>query len=142
MRNVGAFLKDQRGPVWSVHPDQTVREALELLARHNIGALLVLRDAHLEGVFSERDYARKVVLEGRSSSDTRVSEIMATQVIHVSPEQSIEECMALMTNHHVRHLPVLDGDQLIGLISIGDVVREMLSAQQFLIDQLHQYIAG
>ncbi|NBS98450.1 MAG: CBS domain-containing protein, partial [Betaproteobacteria bacterium] len=115
MRNVGAFLKDQRGPVWSVHPDQTVREALELLARHNIGALLVLRDAHLEGVFSERDYARKVALEGRSSNDTRIAEVMTTHVIHVSPEHSIEACMELMTNHRIRHLPVLDGDQLIGL---------------------------
>ena len=142
MRNVGEFLKDQRGPVWSVHPDQTVREALELLARHNIGALLVLHDAHLAGVFSERDYARKVALEGRNSNDTRIAEVMTTEVIHVSPEHSIEACMELMTNHRIRHLPVLDGNQLIGLISIGDVVREMLAAQQFLIDQLHHYIAG
>jgi CBS domain-containing protein len=112
------------------------------MAQHNIGALLVMRGPRLVGVFSERDYARKVALLGRSSNQTQVSQVMSEKVISVSPKQMIEECMELMTNHHIRHLPVLQDDELLGLISIGDVVREMLTAQKFLIDQLHSYISG
>jgi CBS domain-containing protein len=96
----------------------------------------------LAGVFSERDYARKVALHGRSSHDTAVREVMSKSIISITPQHTIEECMELMTNHHIRHLPVLRGQQLVGLISIGDVVSEMLAAQKFLIDQLHSYIAG
>jgi len=142
MRTVGEFLKDRKGPIQSIQPDHTVREALELMAQHNIGALLVMEGPKLAGVFSERDYARKVALLGRNSSDTQVRQIMSNNVISVSPKQTIEECMELMTHHHIRHLPVLQDDQLLGLISIGDVVREMLTAQKFLIDQLHSYISG
>ena len=142
MRNVGEFLQDRRGPIWSIQPDQTVREALELMAKHNIGALLVQEGESLAGVFSERDYARKVALHGRSSHDTAVREVMSKSIISITPQHTIEECMELMTNHHIRHLPVLRGQQLVGLISIGDVVSEMLAAQKFLIDQLHSYIAG
>ena len=142
MRNVGEFLQDHRGPIWSIQPDQTVREALELMAEHNIGALLVQEGESLAGVFSERDYARKVALHGRSSHDTAVREVMSKSIISITPQHTIEECMELMTNHHIRHLPVLRGQQLVGLISIGDVVSEMLAAQKFLIDQLHSYIAG
>jgi CBS domain-containing protein len=142
MRTVGEFLQDRKGPMHSIEPYHTVREALELMAQHNIGALLVMAGPRLVGVFSERDYARKIALLGRSSSHTQVSQIMSGDVISVSPKQTIEECMELMTNHHIRHLPVLQEGQLLGLISIGDVVREMLAAQKFLIDQMHSYISG
>ena len=142
MRTVGEFLRDRKGPIQSIEPYHTVREALELMAQHNIGALLVTRGQRLVGMFSERDYARKVALLGRSSSHTQVSQVMSDKVISVSPRQTIEECMELMTHHHIRHLPVLQDDQLLGLISIGDVVREMLAAQKFMIEQLHSYISG
>lgn len=142
MRTVGEFLLDRNGPPHSIEPHHTVREALELMAQHNIGALLVIAGPRLVGVFSERDYARKVALLGRSSSHTQVSQVMSGKVISVSPKQTIEECMELMTHHHIRHLPVLREDQILGLISIGDVVREMLAAQKFMIDQLHSYISG
>jgi CBS domain-containing protein len=142
MRTVGEFLLDRNGPPHSIEPYHTVREALELMAQHNIGALLVIAGPRLVGVFSERDYARKVALLGRSSSHTQVSQVMSGKVISVSPKQTIEECMELMTHHHIRHLPVLREDQILGLISIGDVVREMLAAQKFMIDQLHSYISG
>lgn len=142
MRTVGEFLLDRNGPPHSIEPHHTVREALELMAQHNIGALLVIAGPRLVGVFSERDYARKVALLGRSSSHTQVSQVMSGKVISVSPKQTIEECMELMTHHHIRHLPVLREHQILGLISIGDVVREMLAAQKFMIDQLHSYISG
>jgi CBS domain-containing protein len=142
MRTVGEFLLDRNGPPHSIEPHHTVREALELMAQHNIGALLVIAGPRLVGVFSERDYARKVALLGRSSSHTQVSQVMSGKVISVSPKQTIEECMELMTHHHIRHLPVLREDQILGLISIGDVVREMLAAQKFMIDQLQSYISG
>jgi CBS domain-containing protein len=142
MRTVGEFLQDRKSPIQSIEPYQTVREALELMAQFNIGALLVMRGQRFVGMFSERDYARKIALLGRSSSQTQVSQVMSERVISVSPKQTIEECMELMTHHHIRHLPVLQDDQLLGLISIGDVVREMLTAQKFLIDQLHSYISG
>jgi CBS domain-containing protein len=112
------------------------------MAQHNIGALLVMEGPKLAGVFSERDYARKVALLGRNSSETQVRQIMSNNVISVSPKQTIEECMELMTHHHIRHLPVLQDDQLLGLISIGDVVREMLAAQKLMIEQLQSYISG
>ncbi len=142
MRTVGEFLKDRKGPIQSIQTDHTVREPLVLMAQHNIGALLVMEGPRLAGVFSERDYARKVALLGRNSSDTQVRQIMSKNVISVSPKQTIEECMELMTHHHIRHLPVLQDDQLLGLISIGDVVREMLAAQKLMIEQLHSYISG
>jgi CBS domain-containing protein len=119
-----------------------VREALELMAQKNIGALLVMDGPQLAGIFSERDYARKVVLQGRSSSDALVQDIMTAQVITVQAAQNIDECMQIMTDKHVRHLPILEGQRVIGLISIGDVVREMMAHQKTIIEQLHSYIAG
>ncbi|MFM9998629.1 MAG: CBS domain-containing protein [Burkholderiaceae bacterium] len=142
MRTVAQFLVGRSGPIWAVHPDNTVREALVLMAENNIGAVLVLVESRLAGVFSERDYARKVALQGRSSGSTPVREIMTSKVICVGPEQPIEDCMELMTHHHIRHLPVVKGDNLLGMISIGDVVREMMAEQKYLIEQLHHYIAG
>ncbi len=126
-----------------VSPDDTVFAALELMAKHNIGAVLVMRDGQLAGIFSERDYARKIILVGKSSKETMVREIMTEKVLYARPEQTIDEAMALMTEKHIRHLPVLDsGKRVIGMVSIGDVVKETISEQAFLIKQLEQYIAG
>ena len=126
-----------------VSPDDTVFAALELMAKHNIGAVLVMHDGQLAGIFSERDYARKVILVGKSSKDTMVREIMTEKVLYARPEQTIDDAMALMTEKHIRHLPVLDKDKrVIGMVSIGDVVKETISEQAFLIKQLEQYIAG
>ena len=123
--------------------DDTVFAALELMAKHNIGAVLVMRDGQLAGIFSERDYARKIILVGKSSKETMVREIMTEKVLYARPEQTIDEAMALMTEKHIRHLPVLDtAKRVIGMVSIGDVVKETISEQAFLIKQLEQYIAG
>jgi CBS domain-containing protein len=128
--------------VWGIDPGATVFNALQLMAEKNIGALLVLRDQVLTGIFSERDYARKVVLKGKSSKDTSVSEVMSENPICVSPEQTIEACMALMTDKHIRHLPVSEKGRYIGLISIGDVVKAIISEQQGTINDLENYITG
>lgn len=128
--------------VWSTAPDATVYQALELMAEKNIGALLVMGGAQLIGVFSERDYARKCILKGRSSRDTRVAELMSTPVIYVRPDQSAEQCLATMTQRQIRHLPVLDGDQVIGVVSIGDVGKAIISDQQAALKDLVTYITG
>ena len=142
MKTMGLFLAEGQRLVYSIRPDATVREALELMAQKNIGALLVMDGPALAGIFSERDYARKVVLQGRSSNDALVQDIMTAQVITVQAAQNIDECMQIMTDKHVRHLPILEGQNVIGLISIGDVVREMMAHQRTIIEQLHSYIAG
>ena len=142
MKTMGLFLAEGQRLVHSIRPDATVREALELMAKKNIGALLVMDGPALAGIFSERDYARKVVLQGRSSNDALVQDIMTAQVITVQAAQNIDECMQIMTDKHVRHLPILEGQRVIGLISIGDVVREMMAHQKTIIEQLHSYIAG
>jgi CBS domain-containing protein len=142
MKTMGLFLAEGQRLVYSIRPDATVREALELMAQKNIGALLVMDGPALAGIFSERDYARKVVLQGRSSNDALVQDIMTAQVITVQAAQNIDECMQIMTDKHVRHLPILEGERVIGLISIGDVVREMMAHQRTIIEQLHSYIAG
>ena len=142
MKTMGLFLAEGQRLVYSIRPDATVREALELMAQKNIGALLVMDGPALAGIFSERDYARKVVLQGRSSNDALVQDIMTAQVITVQAAQKIDECMQIMTDKHVRHLPILEGQRVIGLISIGDVVREMMAHQKTIIEQLHSYIAG
>jgi CBS domain-containing protein len=128
--------------IYSVPPATTVFEALTLMAEKNVGALLVTEGGQLKGIFSERDYARKVILMGKSSRETRVSEIMTSRVICVGPEQTAEACMALMTDKRVRHLPVLESERLVGVISIGDVVRAIVSEQQFTIRQLESYITS
>ena len=142
MKTMGLILAEGQRLVYSIRPDATVREALELMAQKNIGALLVMDGPALAGIFSERDYARKVVLQGRSSNDALVQDIMTAQVITVQAAQNIDECMQIMTDKHVRHLPILEGQRVIGLISIGDVVREMMAHQKTIIEQLHSYIAG
>jgi CBS domain-containing protein len=128
--------------VHSIRPDASVYEALAKMAEHNIGALVVMEGDRIVGIVSERDYARKITLEGRSSKDTPVSVIMTTHVLCVGRRQTTEECMALMTETRVRHLPVVDNGKLIGLVSIGDLVKDIISEQQYIIGQLEQYITG
>ncbi len=128
--------------VWSTSPSSTVYEALQLMAEKDIGALVVIEAGKLVGIFSERDYARKVILQGRTSRVTLVRDVMTPQVICIHQNQSAEECMAIMTDKHIRHLPVLDGDRMIGLVSIGDVVKAIISQQGFEIQQLQTYITG
>jgi CBS domain-containing protein len=142
MVRVKDILRTKGHRVWSIAPDATVYEALALMAEKNVGAVLVMDANHLVGILSERDYARKVILHGRSSKDTLVREIMTERVMYVHPEQTSEECMALMTDKHVRHLPVMEGDEVIGIISIGDVVKSIISEQEFIIEQLERYISG
>jgi len=127
----------------SVSPDDSVFSALELMAKYDIGAVLAMRDGQLAGIFSERDYARKIILLGKSSKETMVREIMTEKVLYALPAQTTDEAMALMTEKHIRHLPVLDGgNHVIGMVSIGDLVKETISQQAFLIKQLEQYIAS
>ena len=142
MKTISQFLEQSKRPVYSVGPNATVREALVIMAQHNIGALLVIDGQTLEGIFSERDYARKVVLKGKSSSDAKVSEIMTSRVGTINTQHAIDQCMQIMTDNHIRHLPIVDGLQVMGLISIGDVVREMIAYQKSMIEQLQSYIAG
>jgi len=142
MTIVKNILQTKGTDVWSVAPDDTVYEALTLMADKNIGAVLVKDKGGLVGILSERDYARKVDLLGKKATDTPVREIMTSRVLCVRPEQTTEECMALMTDKHVRHLPVVEGEQVIGVVSIGDVVKSIISHQEFLIEQLENYITG
>lgn len=139
---IGFLLNRKGGQVWSVGPDATVYQAIELMADKGIGALLVLDGGKLAGVLSERDYARKVVLKGRTSRETLVKEIMTSQVITVTPEQSVDDCMAVMTEKRIRHLPVLAGDAVVGVLSIGDLVKFIISEQEETIHQLENYITG
>jgi CBS domain-containing protein len=142
MKTVTDLLQTKGHGVWSVVPDASVYEALELMAAKDIGAVLVLEDGQVAGIFSERDYARKIILKGKASRETPVREIMTSKVLYVRPEQSVAECMALMTGKHIRHLPVMSGDELIGLISIGDVVKAIIDEQEFMIEQLENYITS
>lgn len=142
MRTVKHLLQNKPPNVHSVPPDMKIFKALELMAEMEIGALVVTENDKLVGIMSERDYARKVILKGKSSKDTSVREIMTEKVFCVRPESTIEECMTVMTDKRLRHLPVLDGDKLVGLISIGDVVKDVISEQKFLIKQLENYITA
>jgi CBS domain-containing protein len=142
MTTVQQLLNKKGNAVWSVSPDDTVYEALQILAAHNIGAVLVLENDKLVGILSERDYARKVVLQGKSSLDTSVRTIMTHKVYYVQPQQKITECLTLMADKHIRHLPVLDGERVVGVISIGDAVKWIIADQQHLIDQLEHYIVS
>ena len=139
IRNI---LKQKGSTVHTVRPDSTVFDALKAMADANVGALLVMDGERLAGIVSERDSARKVILKGRSSLDTRVDDIMSTRVICARPEQSVEECMGLMTAKAVRHLPVLDHKEVVGIVSIGDLVKAIIGEQQLIIEQLENYIHG
>lgn len=142
MDTVRQLLNSKGAEVWSVAPDDTVFHSLEIMAEKNVGALPVVQEGQLVGIFSERDYARKVILLGRSSKSTAVSELMTTKVFHVKPRRSIRDCMQLMTTRHIRHLPVLELGKLMGIITIGDVVKSLLSEQTRTIQNLETYIAG
>ena len=143
MKTVAQILKSKPdGTVHHVAPTTTVLDAIKLMADKNIGALLVLEGDKIVGIITERDYARKVIVTGRSSKDTAVREVMTSQVMYVRPNQSNEECMALMTDNRVRHLPVMESGKLVGLISIGDLVKDIISEQKFIIEQLEHYITG
>jgi CBS domain-containing protein len=139
---VNQILNAKGNQVWSVEPETPVFDALKLMAEKDVGALLVRKQNKVVGIISERDYARKVILKGKFSKDIPVSEIMISEVFCVNPNQTFEECMALMTAKHIRHLPVLQDDELIGIISIGDVVNAIISEKQFVISQLENYIKG
>jgi len=143
MKTVSDLLRVKGNQVWSIGPDATVYDALTLMAEKDVGALLVLDNVgQLVGILSERDYARKIVLKGKTSRETPVREIMTKKVLWVRPDQTIEEIMALMTNKRIRHLPVLEEGRLVGVISIGDVVKAIISEQEFMIEQLENYITG
>ncbi|MEW6268114.1 MAG: CBS domain-containing protein [Thermodesulfobacteriota bacterium] len=142
MQTVRDLLRKKGGEIYSVSPDSSVYEALQLMADKNCGAVLVLDGARLVGILSERDYARQVILKGKTSRETPVREIMTTRVVCVVPERTIEDCMALMTDKRIRHLPVLDDGKLAGVLSIGDVVKAVISEKQYLIEQLEAYITS
>ena len=136
------ILGHKGGTVWSVSPEETVFKAIQLMAEKNIGALLVIKDDKLVGIISERDYTRKVALMGRSSKDTAVKDVLSGNVVQVTPDHTVEDCMRLMTEHRVRHLPVLEEEEILGVISIGDLVNSIISAQHSTIHQLETYITG
>jgi len=140
MTTVQTLLERKGRAIFSVEPQAAVLDAIRLMAEHHVGALLVMRGAALEGIVSERDYARKVILRGRSSADTPVRDIMSSPVLTVSLETSVQQCMQLMTDRHVRHLPVVDGGRVIGMVSIGDLVKAVIAEQQQQIEQLESYI--
>ena len=141
MITVKDILRSKRHDIISITPDTTVYEALVIMSENNIGALVVLDGETLAGIMSERDYARKVILHGKSSREMQVGEIMTSNVISVSPDQSVQECMGRMTDKHIRHLPVLENDRVVGIISIGDVVKAIISEQEYTIKLLEEYIS-
>ena len=140
MKTVRDLLAGKSSEVWSIGPDATVYDAIALMSERGIGAVLVLEDGKLVGILSERDYARRVILKGKASRETPVREIMTTQLIHVTHERTIEDCMSIMTTSRIRHLPVVHEDRLAGILSIGDIVKAMISDKQAQIEQLEDYI--
>ena len=142
MKTVQDLLDENNRELIKIDPNQTVFEALTMLSKYDIGALVVMSGEILSGIFSERDYARKVILSGKSSKETSVKEIMTEKVKCISPQNNIEDCMKIMTESRFRHLPVLKDDKVLGIISIGDIVRETIIYQKFIINQLEQYISG
>jgi CBS domain-containing protein len=139
---ISEILSQKSPQVWTVSPDTMVFDAIQLMADKNIGALVVTEHGKLVGIMSERDYTRKIALKGKSSKQTPVREIISGKVVSVSPAHTVEDCMRLMTDHRVRHLPVLDGDRILGIVSIGDLVNWIISAQTTTIHQLQTYITG
>ena len=142
MKKIKTLLEQKGHDVWQIGPEDSVYDAIHLMAEKEIGALMVTKEGNLAGVISERDYARKIILEGKSSETTTVAEIMTAQVVQAKSNDSIEDCMGLMTEHRIRHLPVVDGGKLVGVISIGDLVRYIIADQRFVIEQMERYIAG
>jgi len=142
MKTVGELIKSKGSNVLSITPDSSVYDAIVKMAHHEIGALLVMEGDKVAGIFSERDYARKIILQDKSSKTTQVSEIMTSNVNYAEPDHSIEQCMSLMTQKRFRHLPVMDGDTVIGMLSIGDLVKEIISEQQSTIEMLNTYITA
>ena len=138
---ISELMQSKGKAVWSVQPDATVYEALEYMANKSVGALVVAVDGKLVGMLSERDYARKVILSGKSSKETKVKDIMTSHVYYTSPEEDMESCLAKMNKHRIRHMPVVEGESLVGMISIGDVVKQIISDQQYTIQQLENYIS-
>ena len=139
---ISDILKYKGSQVWSTAPHATVYEAIQLMAEKNVGALVVLQDGRLTGIISERDYTRKVILKGKASKETTVSEILSGSVVCITPAQTVEDGLRLMTDRHIRHLPVVDNDQLLGIVAIGDLVNWIISAQSHTIQQLQSYITG
>ncbi|HEY4492674.1 MAG TPA: CBS domain-containing protein [Acidobacteriota bacterium] len=142
MSNVREILLEKGNAVWTISPDRSVFDALQLMADKNIGALIVTDQEKVIGIFSERDYARKIILKGKASKETSVSEIMTPVVVYVTLKETVEDCMNLMTDKRIRHLPVIEEEKLVGLISIGDVVKAIISDREFTIKQLENYITG
>ncbi len=139
---IRSILKTKGSQVWSLTPDATVYDAIALMAEKGIGALPVVSEGRLAGILSERDYARKVILKGKSSNETLVREIMTCEVISATPDHTVDECMRMMTNHRIRHLPVFEADDLVGMVSIGDLVKAVISSQGATINNLSNYIVG
>ena len=142
MRRVKRILEAKGNAIWSIEPSASVYDAIHMLAEKEIGALLVMTKDQLVGIISERDYARQIILKERSSEGTKVEEIMTKNVFHVQPDDEIKDCMTLMTEHHIRHLPVIEDNKVVGMISIGDLVRAVIAQQQSTINELEKYISG
>jgi CBS domain-containing protein len=142
MATVRDMIRKKGDELFTIAPDATVLEAIRLMAKHNIGALLVMTEGNVDGIVSERDCIRKVELEGRSAKETRISEIMTSKVINIDCVQPLEECMALMLDKNIRHLPVYDGTKLMGLLSVRDVLKEVVDVQQMMLSELERYITG
>jgi CBS domain-containing protein len=142
MKLVKHILETKGGEIWHIAPGESVLDAIKLMAEKKIGALLVMENERLVGIISERDYARKVILRGKSSSETPVSEIMTAEVFSIEPLETVEDCMKLMTDKRIRHLPVLENGKVVGVLSIGDLVKEIIAEQEFTIRQLENYITS
>ena len=142
MTTIAQLLNTKGNQIWSVKPEATIFEALEIMSEKEIGALLVMEGEKLMGIFSERDYARNVILKGKSSKNTLVGELMTKKVFFIDSEKTINDCMAIMTIKHVRHLPIIENDKVIGMVTIGDVVNQIISEQEFTIQHLENYITG
>ena len=142
MTTIGQLLKTKGNEIWSIAPQATIYEALQIMSEKDVGALLVVHKGDVVGIFSERDYARKLILKGKFSRDTSVEELMTRKVLYVGPESTIEDCMALMTAKSVRHLPIIKNERLIGIVTLGDVVKQIISDREFTIHQLENYISG
>ena len=142
MITIEQLLNNKDNQIWSVEPKTSIFEALKIMSDKEIGALLVLEDEKLVGIFSERDYARKVILKGKSSKNTHVGELMTKKVLYIDPEQTINDCMTIMTDKHIRHLPVIENDKVIGIVTIGDVINQIISEQEYTIQHLENYITG